>query len=136
VSGAASSWYLLGSVTSASTLTSTSSGTYTQPFGSDRLVNAKAFCDDIGDFFSVIVGWRNLSGILVVFKGVDEVNCQRCGLHTIEVNPRHAVGLNGGPQWESRGEVEGGVRDDWSVSMAVLVLFSTPSALSEIMWGG
>jgi hypothetical protein len=69
----------------------------------------------------------------VVFEGVDEVICQRCGLRTIEVNPRHAVGLNGGPQWESRGEVEGRVRDEGGVSVAVLVLFSTPSALSEIM---
>jgi hypothetical protein len=72
----------------------------------------------------------------VVFEGIDEVSCQRCGLRTIEVNPRHAVGLNGGPQWESRGEVEGCVRDDRGVPVAVLVLFSTPSALSEIVCGG
>jgi hypothetical protein len=133
VSGASSIWYRLGSVTSASTLTSTSSGTYTQPFGSDGLVDAEALCDDSCDLFSVVVGWRNRSGILVVFEGIDEVSCQRCGLRTIEVNPRHAVGLNGGPQWESRGEVKGRVRDDRGMSVAVLVLFSTPSALSEIM---
>jgi hypothetical protein len=72
----------------------------------------------------------------VVFEGVDETTCQRCGLRMIEVNPRHAVGLNGGPQWDSRGEVEGSVWDNGGVSMAVLVLFSTPSALSEILCGG
>jgi hypothetical protein len=65
----------------------------------------------------------------VVFEGVEEVSCQRCGLRTIEVNPRHAVGLNGAPQWDSRGEVERGVRDDWSVAVTVLVLFSTPSVM-------
>jgi hypothetical protein len=73
---------------------------------------------------------------LVVFEGIDEATCQCCGLCTIEVNPCHAVGLNGGPQWESRGEVEGCVRDERGVPVAVLVLFSTPSALSEIMVGG
>jgi hypothetical protein len=72
----------------------------------------------------------------VVFEGVDEATCQRCGLHTIEVNPRHAVGLNRGPQWDSRREVEGGVRDDGGMSVTVLVLFSTPSTLSEILCGG
>jgi hypothetical protein len=132
VSGAASSWYWLGSVT----LTSTSSGTYTQPFGSDDWIDAEALRDDARDFFSVVVGWQNRSGILVVFEGSDEATCQCCGLRTIEVNPRHAVGLNGGPQWESRGEVEGRVRDDGGMPVAILVLFSAPSALSEIMGGG
>jgi hypothetical protein len=133
---ALSIWYQLGSVTLASTLTSTSSGMYTQPFSSDDWVDAEALGDDARDFFSVVVGWRNLSGILVVFKGIDEATCQCCGLRTIEVNPRHTVGLNGGLQWESRGEIEGCIRDDRGVPVAVLVLFSAPSALSEIMCGG
>jgi hypothetical protein len=72
----------------------------------------------------------------VVFEGIDEATCQRCGLRTIEVNPRHAVGLNGGPQWDSRGEVEGGVWDNGGVSVTILVLFSAPSALLEIICGG
>jgi hypothetical protein len=134
--GASSIWYWLGSITSASTLTSTSSGTYTQPFSNDGLLDSKTLRDNARNFFSVIVGWRNRSGILVVFEGVDETTCQRCGLHTIEVNPRHAVGLNGGPQWDSRREVEGGVWDDRGVSMTVLVLFSAPSTLSEILGSG
>jgi hypothetical protein len=136
VSGASSIWYRLGSVTSASTLTSTSSGTYTQPFGSDGGINAEALRDDARELFSLVVGWWNRSGILVVFEGIKEATCQRCGLRTIEVNPRHAVRLNGGPQWESRGEVKGRVRDDGGMPVAVLVLFSAPSALSEIMVGG
>jgi hypothetical protein len=109
---------------------------YTQPFSSNGWIDAEAFCDDARDFFSVVVDWQNRRGILVVFEGIDEATCQRCGLRTIEVNPRHAVGLNGGPQWESRGKVEGCVRDDGGVPVAVLVLFSAPSALSEIMGGG
>jgi hypothetical protein len=136
VSGASSIWYRLGSVTSASTLTSTSSGTYTQPFGSDGGIDAETLCDDARKLVCLVVGWRNRSGILVVFKGIEEATCQRCGLRTIEVNPRHAVGLNGGPHWDSRGEVKGHVRDNGGVSVTVLILFSTPSALSEIMWGG
>jgi hypothetical protein len=136
VSGASSIWYRLWSVTSASTLTSTSSGTYTQPFGSDGVVNAETLGDDARKLFGLAVGWRNWSGILVVFEGIEEATCQRCGLRTIEVNPRHAVGLNGGPHWDSRGEVKGGVWDDGGVSVTVLILFSTPSALSEIMRGG
>jgi hypothetical protein len=136
VSGAPSTWYRLGSVTSASTLTSTSSGTYTQPFGSDSGVDAETLRDDARKLVCFVVGWRNRSGILVVFKGIEEATCQRCGLRTIEVNPRHAVGLNGGPHWDSRGEVKGCVRDNGGVSVTILVLFSTPSALSEIMCGG
>jgi hypothetical protein len=136
VSGASSIWYRLGSVTSASTLTSTSLGTYTQPFGSDGGLDAETFRDDARELVCCSVGWRNRSGILVVFEGIEEATCQRCGLRTIEVNPRHAVGLNGGPHWDSRGEVKGCVRDDGGVSVTVLVLFSTPSALSEIVWGG
>jgi hypothetical protein len=136
VSGAPSIWYPLGSVTSASTLTSTSSGMYTQPFGSDGGVDAEALRDDARKLVCSIVGWRNRSGILVVFEGVEEATCQRCGLRTIEVNPRHAVGLNGGPHWDSRGEVKGCVRDDGGVSVTILVLLATPSALSEILCGG
>jgi hypothetical protein len=117
-------------------LTSTSSGTYAQPFGSDGLIESETLRDDACDFFSVIVGRRNRSGILVVFEGIEEATCQRCGLRTIEVNPRHTVGLNGGLQWESRGEVEGCVWDDGGVPVAILVLFSTPSTLSEIVCGG
>jgi hypothetical protein len=136
VSGASSIWYCLWSVTSASTLTSTSSGTYTQPFGSDGGVDTEALCDDARELVCAAVGWRNRSGILVFFEGIEEATCQRCGLRTIEVNPRHAVGLNGGPQWDSRREFEGCVRDNGGVSVAILVLFSTPSALSEIVGGG
>jgi hypothetical protein len=109
---------------------------YTHPFGNDGLFDSEALCDDARDFFSVIVGRQNRSGILVVFEGIDEATCQRCGLRTIEVNPRHAIRLNGGPQWDSRREVEGHVWDNGSVSVAILVLFSTPSTLSEIMGGG
>jgi hypothetical protein len=95
--GASSIWYLLGSITSASTLTSTSSGTYTQPFGSDGMVDSEAVGDNAGNFFPVIVDWRNRSGILVVFEGIDEATCQRCGLRTIEVNPHHAVTIRTEP---------------------------------------
>jgi hypothetical protein len=117
-------------------LTSTSSGTYTQPFGSDGVFDTEALGDDARKLFGLVVGWRNRSGILVVFEGIEEATCQRCGLRTIEVNPRHAVGLNGGPHWDSRGEVKGCVRDDRGVSVTILILFSTPRALSEILWGG
>jgi hypothetical protein len=54
----------------------------------------------------------------------------------IEVNPRHAVGLNRGPHWDSRREVERGVWDDGGMAVTVLVLFSALSAVSEIMSGG
>jgi hypothetical protein len=73
----------------------TSSASYTQPFGNDDLVEPKSLREDSCDFVAVVVRWRNIAGILVVFEGTDEVSCQRCGLHTIEVNPRHAVGRNG-----------------------------------------
>jgi hypothetical protein len=95
VSGASSIWYLPGSTTSALTSAVTSTASYTQPFGNDALLESESFSDDARDLFAVVVCWQNRSGILVVFKGVDEVNCQRCGLRTIEVNPRHAVGRNG-----------------------------------------
>jgi hypothetical protein len=95
VSGTSSIWYLHGSTTSALTPTLTSSASYTQPFGNNDLVESKSLCEDARDFFSVVVSWQNRAGILVVFKGLDEVSCQRCGLRTIEVNPRHAVGQNG-----------------------------------------
>jgi hypothetical protein len=106
VSGASSVWYRSGSATSTLTAVLTSSSMYTQPFGSNGLFDPEAFGDDACELSAVVVWWQNLSSIFVVFKGVDEVTCQRCGLRTIEVNPRHAVGLNGAPQWESRGEIE------------------------------
>jgi hypothetical protein len=56
VSGVSSIWYRLGSITSASTLTSTSSGTYTQPFGNDGLLESEAIRDDTHDLLSIIVG--------------------------------------------------------------------------------
>jgi hypothetical protein len=77
MSGASSIRYRLGSVTLASTLTSTSSGTYTQPFGSNVGIDAESLCDDARDLFAVVVDWRNRSGILVVFEGIDEATCQR-----------------------------------------------------------
>jgi hypothetical protein len=95
VSGASSIWYLPGSTTSALTPTATSSASYTQPFGNDGVIDSESLSDDTRDLIAVVVDWRNLSGILVVFEGADEVSCQRCGLRTIEVNPRHAVGRNG-----------------------------------------
>jgi hypothetical protein len=128
--------YRSGSATLALTSVLTSSGAYTQPLGSDGFFNPEALSDDVRKLSAIVVGWQNRSGIFVVFEGVDEVTCQRCGLRTIEVNPRHAIGLKGGPHWESRGEVEQRVWDDRGVPVAVLVLFSTPSALSEIMSGG
>jgi hypothetical protein len=136
VSGASSVQYRSGSATSTLTAVLTSSGTYTQPLGSDGLLDSKAFGDDSCELPTVVVGRRNRSGIFMVFEGVDEVTCQRCGLRTIEANPCHAVGLKGALQWESRGEIERGVRDDRGMSVAVLVLFSTPSTLSEIVRGG
>jgi hypothetical protein len=57
-------------------LTSTSSGTYTQPFGNDSLLESKAIRDDARDFLSIVVGCRNWSGILVVFEGVDVTDLQ------------------------------------------------------------
>jgi hypothetical protein len=95
VSGTSNSWYLPGSTTSALTPAVTSTASYTQPFGNDDLVESESLSDDTRDLFTVVVGWRNCIGILVVFEGPDEVSCQRCGLRTIEVNPRHAVGRNG-----------------------------------------
>jgi hypothetical protein len=139
VSGASSIWYLPWSTTSALTSAVTSSATYTQPFGNDGLVKSKSLGDDARDLFAVVVCWRNLNGILVVFKGVDEVSCQCCGLRTIEVNPRHAVGRNGSRHWNSRlgwWEVEGWIWDDGGMSVTILALFSTPSAASEIIVGG
>jgi hypothetical protein len=49
------------------------------------------------------------------------------------------VGRNGSLHWESRlgrWEFKGRIGDDWSVPMAVLILFSASSASSEIMLGG
>jgi hypothetical protein len=95
VSGASDIRYLLGSVTLALTAALTSSVVYTQPFGSDVRHDAKSFCDDPRELFPVVVGWWNLSGILVVLlEAVDEASCQRRGLHTTEVKSRHAVGRN------------------------------------------
>jgi hypothetical protein len=90
VRGASSIRYWSGSTTSALTSALTSSASYTQPFGSNGQVDSEPFCDDVGDFLAVIVGRRNRSGIFVVFEGVEDVSCQRCGLHTIEVKPHHA----------------------------------------------
>jgi hypothetical protein len=56
-------------------LTSISSGTYTQPFGSDRVFDAEALCDDARKLFGFVVGWQNRSGILVVFEGIEEATC-------------------------------------------------------------
>jgi hypothetical protein len=96
VSGALGIRYWLGSVTSALTSALTSSVAYTQPFGSDVGGDAKTFCDDRCKLFSIIVGWRNLSGILVVLlEAVDKASCQCCGLRMTEVKSRHAVGRNG-----------------------------------------
>jgi hypothetical protein len=106
VSGVSTVWYRLGSATSTLTAVLTSSGTYTQPLGSDGFFDPKALGDDARELPAVVIGRRNRSGIFMVFEGIDEVTCQRCGLRTIEVNPRHAVGLKGAPQWESKGEVE------------------------------
>jgi hypothetical protein len=80
----------------------TSSASYTQPFSSDVRVKSKSRCDDFGNFSAIVVGWRNWSGIFVVFKGVEEASCQRRGLRMIEVKPRHAVGRNGSLHWELR----------------------------------
>jgi hypothetical protein len=139
VRGASSIRYWLGSTTSSLTSALTFSTLYTQPFGSDGGINPEALRNDFGDFSAVVVGWRNRRGIFIVFKGVEESSCQRCGLRTIEVKPRHAVGRNGSLHWESRlgrWEFEGWVGDDWSVPMAVLILFSASSTSSEIMLGG
>jgi hypothetical protein len=109
VSGVSSIWYRLGSTTLASTLTPTSSVAYTQPFGNNGLLESKTFGDDARDFVSEIVGWRNRSGIFVDFKGVEDVSCQRRGLRTIEVKPRHVLGRNGSLHWDlrlGRGEVK------------------------------
>jgi hypothetical protein len=78
------------------TSTLTSLGMYTHPFSNDGWLEPEALGNDACDLVTVC-SWRNLSGIFVVFEGVEEVTCQRCGLRTIEVNPHHAVGLNGGP---------------------------------------
>jgi hypothetical protein len=50
-----------------------------------------------------------------------------------EVKSHHAVGWKGAPHWEPRWEVESGIWDDRGMAMTVLVLFSTPSTLSEIV---
>jgi hypothetical protein len=123
-------------VTSTSVLTLMSSTAYTQPFGSNSFFDTESFSNDMGNLTSIVIGWQNLSSISVVFEGIKEATCQCCGLHTIEVNPHHTVGLNGAPHWESRWEVECGIRDDGSVSMTILLLFSTPSTVSEIIVSG
>jgi hypothetical protein len=122
--------------TSASVLMLASSTSYTQPFGSDSGGNSESFSDDACEFLTIVVCWRNLSGILVVLvESVDKSTCQCHGLRTTEVKSRHAVGWNGGPHWESRGEVESGVWDDGGMAMAVFSLFPTPSAALEIIVG-
>jgi hypothetical protein len=114
----------------------TSSIAYTQPFGSDGFLNPKSFGNDSGNLFSVVTGRRNCSGIFIVFKGIEEATCQRCGLCTIEVNPCHAVGLNGAPHCKSRWEVECGIGYEGSMAVAVFSLFPTASTASEIIVGG
>jgi hypothetical protein len=137
VSGAPRFRYRLGSSTLASTLTLISSTAYTQPFSSDCRGDTEPLGNDMGELVSVVVYWWNLSGILVVlFEMVNEANCQRRGLHTTEVKSRHTVSWNGGPHWDSRGEVKSGVWDDGSVTVTVFSRFSTPSAVSEIIVGG
>jgi hypothetical protein len=101
--------YWVGLTTLAFTAVHSSSASYTQPFGSNGRVDSKPLCNNVGDFSAVIVGRRKQSGIFVTFKGIKDASCQRCGLRTIEVKPRHAVGWNGLLHWESRlgrGEVE------------------------------
>jgi hypothetical protein len=96
VSGASGIRYLLGSVTLALTSAPTSLVAYTQPFGSDVGRNAESFGDDSRELLSVVIGWQNCSGILVVLvETVDEASCQRRGLHTTEVKSRHTIGRNG-----------------------------------------
>jgi hypothetical protein len=96
VSGASGIRYWLGLVTSALTSAPTSSVAYTQPFSSDVRRDTEAFCDDLCELLPVVIGWRILSGILVVlFETVDEASCQRRGLRTTEVKSRHAIGQNG-----------------------------------------
>jgi hypothetical protein len=115
----------------------TSSTAYTQPFGSDSGGDSETLCDDVSKFEPIVVGWQNFSGILAVLvESVNKATCQCRGLHTTEVKSCHAVGWNGDPHWESRGEVKCGVWDEGSVPVAVLVLFSTPSTSSEIKGGG
>jgi hypothetical protein len=95
VSGASGIRYWLGSVTSALTATLTSSIAYTQPFGSDVRRDTKSFGNDPRELLSIVVGWWNRRGILVVlFEAIDEASCQRRGLRTTEVKSRHAVGRN------------------------------------------
>jgi hypothetical protein len=114
-----------------------SSTSYTQPFGSNGGGNSETLGDDVGKLEPVVVGWRNLNSILtILLEAVDETSCQCHGLHMTEVKVRHAVGWNGAPHWESRWEVESGVWNDGGVAMAVLVLFSTPSTVSEIIGSG
>jgi hypothetical protein len=113
------------------------STSYTQPFGSDGGGDSETLCNDVSKFEPVVVGRRKCSGILAVLvESVDEATCQCRGLRMTEVKSHHAVGWNGGPHWDSRGEVKSGVWDNGGMAVAVLILFSTPSALSEIIWGG
>jgi hypothetical protein len=96
VSGASGIRYWLGSATSALTAAPTSSIAYTQPFGSDVRRDTESFGNNPRELLSIVIGWRNRRGILVVLvKAVDEASCQRRGLCTTEVKSRHAVGRNG-----------------------------------------
>jgi hypothetical protein len=109
VRGASSVRYQLGSITLALTSASTPSTTYTQPFGSNGVVDAKSFGNNVHDLPAVVIGWWNRSGIFVIFQGVEESSCQHCGLCTTEVKSLHAVGQNSSLHWDSRlgrGEVE------------------------------
>jgi hypothetical protein len=140
VRGVSSALYRLGSTTLVLTSVWTSSMAYTQPFSNDSLVNTKSFCEDSCELPVVVVGWQNLSGILVVLlECVDEATCQCCGLCTTEVESCHTTGRNRSLQWElrlGRGEVKHGIGDNGGMPMEIFSLLATLSALSEIIVGG
>jgi hypothetical protein len=89
------------------------------------LIEPNSLCKDTQELPCVVIGWQNLSGILVVlFEGIEEVTCQCCGLCMIEVKLHHTAGRNRALNWDSRlgrGEVEAGIRDDRGVSMTVVL---------------
>jgi hypothetical protein len=73
VSGVSRVRYWLGSTTLALTSALASPTSYTQPFGSDSRGDTESFCDNLGELLAVVIGWRNLNGILtILFKAVDE----------------------------------------------------------------
>jgi hypothetical protein len=104
-----------------------SSTAYTQPFGSNSGGDAKTLCNDVSELKSVVVWRRNCSGILTILvECFDKVTCQCRGLCMTEVKSCQAVGWNGGPHWDSRGEVKSGVRDEGSVTVAVMITSEGP----------